>query len=313
MPVKMVRYASPNPGPHLVILGSVHGNETCGAEAIKKILAQIETGQITIMQGSVTFVPVVNRLAYERGVRYVDHNLNRDLRRRENPADYEDVIGNIICPLIEECNFLLDLHSNHSEGQPFVFAGPPNQEEESFRRSLGPDLEVFGWTEAYARITGKVIDSTSIGTVEYARLFGATAVTLECGQHNDPKSVDVAITAIRNALDYCRISPANGFKTRPVESRLRIQLEGVYKRDDEGRLARNWRHADRVKKGEPIAYKEDGTVISATDDGFVLLPHSTCLKGDEWFYFGVEDKGQKPGLPENKASGSKKVKKHSCD
>ncbi len=37
LPFKSIRYQGPRPGPRLVVLGAVHGNETCGTRAIERI------------------------------------------------------------------------------------------------------------------------------------------------------------------------------------------------------------------------------------------------------------------------------------
>ena len=52
------------PGPRLLVLGAVHGNETCGSRAIERVLAEFDSGAIALQSGSVTFVPITNPLAY---------------------------------------------------------------------------------------------------------------------------------------------------------------------------------------------------------------------------------------------------------
>src|SRR5438105_1163307 len=111
-------------GPRLLILGAVHGNEKCGAIAIERTLKQLATGELRVQRGQLTLVPVTNRMAYERNQRAGDRNLNRNLQRTATPRDNEDRIANELCPLLEAHDVLLDLHSFHSPGQPFVMVGP---------------------------------------------------------------------------------------------------------------------------------------------------------------------------------------------
>ena len=282
--VQILTYSSPKIGRRLVVLGGVHGNEVCGTKAIRAFLPKLDSGAVEIVAGSVTFVPCCNPLAFERGARYVDHNLNRHLCRKESPKDYEDQVANILCPVLEACDVLLDLHSYHTHGPAFIFAGPDGTEETAFRRSLGPAIEVYGWADGYARALGKANDTTSNGTTEYTRLHGGVALTLECGHHADPSSVDVATQAIENAMAYCGLTERTA-KTYPLD--LRVRLENVYWRKDNGRLARAWHHLDPIKAGEPFAFDEKGAPIAAEKDGYVILPKETCPVGDEWFYFGV--------------------------
>src|SRR5690606_21143456 len=82
------------PGAQLIILGAVHGNETCGTQAIRRVIAEIESGQLGIVAGTVTFVPVTNPLAYARHQRMGDRNLNRNLVPTDAPVEFEDRIAN---------------------------------------------------------------------------------------------------------------------------------------------------------------------------------------------------------------------------
>ena len=68
-PFKSVAYAAVAPGPRLIVLGAVHGNETCGTRGIGRALAEIDAGRLVLARGRVTFVPVTNPLAYANGRR----------------------------------------------------------------------------------------------------------------------------------------------------------------------------------------------------------------------------------------------------
>ena len=113
-------------GPKLIVTGAVHGNETAGTQGIRRMLAEIDSGDIEIVRGSVTFVPVCNPLAYNQMRRMGERNLNRRLQPTATPQDFEDRIANALCPLLATHEVLLDLHSFRSPGQPFVMRGPAN-------------------------------------------------------------------------------------------------------------------------------------------------------------------------------------------
>ena len=118
-PFKSLRYAGRAPGTRLIVLGAVHGNETCGTHAIERVLAELDRGELALAAGSVTFVPVSNPLAYAHGRRTGDRNLNRALQPTETPREFEDHVANWLCPLLAAHEVLLDLHSFHGSGQPF--------------------------------------------------------------------------------------------------------------------------------------------------------------------------------------------------
>ena len=67
---KSINYTGLGKGPRLIITGAVHGNETCGTKAILRVMAEIDSGKLLVANGSVTFVPVTNPLAFARGTRF---------------------------------------------------------------------------------------------------------------------------------------------------------------------------------------------------------------------------------------------------
>ena len=104
------------PGPRLIVLGAVHGNETCGTQAIGRLLGEFDDGTLRLARGVLTLVPVTNPLAYRLGRRQGDRNLNRNLRITREPMDFEDRVANALCPLLQAHDVLLDLHSFHTLG-----------------------------------------------------------------------------------------------------------------------------------------------------------------------------------------------------
>ena len=46
------------PGPRLIVLGAVHGNEIGGTRGIERVLDELARGDLVIVRGSVTFVPI---------------------------------------------------------------------------------------------------------------------------------------------------------------------------------------------------------------------------------------------------------------
>src|SRR5258708_28849735 len=98
-PFKSIAYSGRGEGPRLIVTGAVHGNETCGTKAIRQIVEEIDSGSIEIPRGAVTFVPVANPLAYAKGERVDDRNLNRNLRPTRKPLEFDYHLANRLCPL----------------------------------------------------------------------------------------------------------------------------------------------------------------------------------------------------------------------
>lgn len=297
--------ASLNPGPRLVVLGGVHGDETCGTVGIERVLAELEAGALQLVRGQLTLVPVANPLARARLAREGERNLNRSFRPTALPADNEDRITNVLGPVLEAHQVLLDLHSFQSAGQPFAMIGPRDNagtlepfarafEEGQLALHLGTHIVVEGWLDIYAaglaqRVGGGPVADDALdfgrGTNEYMRRSGGYGVTLECGQHRDPAAPGVAQAAIHAALRLLGLveqAPA-----LPPPPQL-LRLVGVTDRlHPEDRFVREWATFDAVARGEPIGLRADGRVLAAERDGFIVFPNTEALPGTEWFYFGV--------------------------
>ncbi|MBN8750055.1 MAG: succinylglutamate desuccinylase/aspartoacylase family protein, partial [Variovorax sp.] len=104
-------YAALQPGPRLLVIGGVHGDETCGTAGIERVRAELDGGTLALRRGQLTLVPVANPLARRRLQREGERNLNRSFQPRTAPVDYEDHLTNLLCPIIDRHEVLLDLHS----------------------------------------------------------------------------------------------------------------------------------------------------------------------------------------------------------
>jgi len=300
------RFAGLAPGPRLIVTGAVHGNETAGTRGIERVLAEIGRGEIEIVRGVVTFVPVCNPLAYATGQRMGDRNLNRRLQPTATPQDNEDRIANVLCPLLTAHEVLLDLHSFRSPGRPFVMRGPADNRgdlepfahadaEARLAAHAGPNRVVDGWMDAYAAgvarrrarglTPGAAAEDPSygVGTTEYLRSQGGYGITLECGQHDDPAAPDVAHHAIRQTLALLGLAelplmPPQG----PFES---LALAEVIDRHAEAdRFVKAWTSFDPLAEGELIALRADGSEVRAPQPGYIVFPDHGALPGHEWFY-----------------------------
>jgi hypothetical protein len=309
---KSVTYTGQGPGPRLIVTGAVHGNETCGTRAIGRVMDDIDAGRLAILNGSVTFVPVVNPLAHARGTREGERNLNRDLSPKPAPRDFEDRVANWLCPLLARHDVLLDLHSfNAAGGEPFVMVGPPDhdgplepfarmREERALARRLGVRRFVSGWLQAYGegvqrRLAGdaegvRTALRYGVGTTEYMRSTGGYALTLECGQHADPRAVEVAADAVLRTLAVLRLTDAPVPEPAPRDRSEALRMAAVHDRHAAGdRFARPWASFDPVATGDTIGMRADGTPAAAEFAGRILFPDEAAGPGQEWYYLARPD------------------------
>lgn len=304
---KSVTYSGLGPGPRVIIMGATHGNEICGTEAIRRVMAELDSGALRIAAGSVTFVPIVNPLAYQKNERNGDRNLNRNLFPKDDPQDFEDQIANWLCPLLAQHDVLLDLHSfNAAHGEPFVMVGPPNNDgdlepfqhadqERALARRLGVRRFVTGWMAAYGggvkrRSRGNAAELETVlrygvGTTEYMRTTGGYALTLECGQHLDPQAPEVAYRAIMNTLAFLKLVEAPEPEPVPFDEMEALQMVVVHdKLDAADAFARSWASFDPVIEGEQIGTRADGTPVVAEFSGRILFPDAKANANSEWYY-----------------------------
>ncbi|WP_020653244.1 succinylglutamate desuccinylase/aspartoacylase domain-containing protein [Massilia niastensis] len=303
---KSVNYTGMAAGPRVIIMGATHGNEVCGTKAIRRVMEEIDSGRLHIAAGSVTFVPIVNPLAYAKVERSGDRNLNRDLFPKENPQDFEDHVANWLCPLLGQHDVLLDLHSfNAAKGEPFVMVGPRNndgplqpfkheEQERALARILGVRRFVDGWLATYgdgvkrrSRNAGELetVLRYGVGTTEYMRSTGGYALTLECGQHDDPAAPEVAYRAIMNTLAHLKLVDAPAPAPIPLEEMEALSMVVVHdKQHADDRFTRQWASFDPVAEGEQIGVRADGTPVVAEFGGRILFPDAKANANSEWYY-----------------------------
>ena len=304
------RFQAFAPGPRLIVLGAVHGNETCGTRAIQRTVAALEAGELVLQRGRLTLVPVTNPLAYNKQQRNGDRNLNRNLAPSDAPQDFEDRIANALCPLLAAHDVLLDLHSFQSTGEPFVMLGPVDNtgalepfahaaQEQALALRLGPRRIVEGWLGTYAVGVQRRLARTApteraqllstdprygVGTTEYMRSTGGYALTLECGQHQDPQAPEVAWQAILRTLAHLQMvdAPAPDATTGVEFLRLTEVVDKLHASDS---FSRAWSSYDAVVAGQNIGTRHDGTPVVASASGFIVFPNASAVAGNEWFYF----------------------------
>ena len=308
-PFKSVRYAGTAPGPRLIVTGAVHGNEVCGTRAIERVMAELDGGALALVAGSASFVPIANPKAYALRRRVGDRNLNRALQPTAAPREFEDHVANWLCPLLAAHDVLLDLHSFQSAGRPFVMVGPRDNtgalepfahaaDEEALARRLGVVRAVDGWLDTYAAGVARRIAAAEaegragtleqhprygVGTTEYMRSQGGWALTLECGQHDDPQSPEVAYRAIRATLAHLGLVAQAAPAPSAVIEALSL-VDVVDKVDAADAFVRAWRSFDPLRAGDAIGRRANGEVVHAPHDGWIVFPNAGAQPRQEWYY-----------------------------
>jgi predicted deacylase len=189
---------SGKPGPHVVLVSLVHGNEIGGAIALDRLLG----GGFLPSRGRVTF-GFANIAAFSRfdptdpiASRYIDEDLNRvwDVEVLEGPRRSTELDrAREIRPMIESADVLFDLHSMLWPSDPLILCGATDR-----GRALGQSI---GMPDCVISDPGH---SNGRRLIDYHR-FTADGVApvsnlVEAGQHWVPETVETMLSAIAGLL-----------------------------------------------------------------------------------------------------------------
>lgn len=279
--LKKYTFKSDKQGYNVLFLGAVHGNEPCGSQAIFKIVEKFASHAIVPLKGSVSFIPVCNPKAFENNVRQIDENLNRIIQKYPSPQTYEQSLADELDRHIAAADVIIDLHSTYCPAaEPFIFNDYPGALADKLAKTQDIKYIVEGWPQIYAM--SETVKDLSTGNC--AHKYGRTCLTVECGHHFAEKSVQTAYYVILNAL--LALNMLEGFPSAPKEQKT-IVMKSIFIKEKDGKLAKDFKHLDFVRKGDTLATYDDGSTVVCPEDSYVLLPKEKAPVNSEWFYLGL--------------------------
>ena len=193
-------FASTAPGPHVMLVAIIHGNEVAGAHVLLRLLQD----RIRPVCGRLT-LGFANLDAFDRfdpahptASRFVDEDLNRlwdpavlDSTRQSTELGRARAMR----PLIDTADVLLDLHSMLWPSDPLMLCGPSAK-----GRALALSLGIPALVVADA---GHVSGPRLIDYGRFVRPDGdAVACLLEAGQHWVRQTVEVAASCVAALLHH---------------------------------------------------------------------------------------------------------------
>jgi succinylglutamate desuccinylase len=151
--------------PDVAVVAAIHGDEPCGPLAVDELLSNPPA-----FERPVKFV-VANERALDRGVRYLDTDLNRAFPGDESAASHERRLAARLLAELEGCTTLA-LHSTQSYADPFALVDALDPASADLCARLPIDAVVE--TDAYAG--GRLIDYPGTVEVECGLQWSETAV-----------------------------------------------------------------------------------------------------------------------------------------
>jgi succinylglutamate desuccinylase len=195
---RLGEYSGHEPGPTVLVVAGLHGNEPAGVRAARRVITRLHrerprfAGDLVAVTGNVA--------ALRRGVRQVDHDLNRvwsasrlrAVRSRREPRrlDTEDRQQLELLAAIDAVTrrargpvHVLDLHTCSSPSAPFAIVSDHRASHALAEHLPIPTVGGFD----------RHLDLVLTG---YLARRGVAAIALEAGQHLDPCSADLLTTAL---------------------------------------------------------------------------------------------------------------------
>ncbi len=263
---KPIIIESNQPGPTVVILGGVHGNETCGVEALNVLQ------NITIARGTLILI-YGNPQAIEQNVRYVEQNLNRmfcndERLTSELKVSYEYKRSREILPYLHAADYSLDLHASFTpDSEPFIIC---ESNALALVQYLPQDRVCYGFTRLEPG-----------GTDGFMNELGKVGICIECGYLADPKSTRSAILSAQLFLQVLGMLPAVNLV--PNKKQYYVEAyELYYTKTDCFRLARSFQDFETMQVGETIGYDGDVAVVSHAKQ-MILFARDRSAVGAEAF------------------------------
>lgn len=277
-------YAGTDPGPTFLVAAGIHGNEPGGLTAARRILEDLHErrprfrGRFVVMLGNLT--------ALERGVRFVDLDLNRiwtpervDELQRRDPTSLQTEdrtqleLGHALHPLLETPGrdlYFLDLHTSSAPGKPFVCIGDTMRNREFALRIPAPII--LGLEE---QIDGALL--------EYVNDSGGVTMGVEGGRHDSDEAIDfieavVGLALIAaNCIDEAGLPTASRFRellrqeTGHLPPVLEVRYRHAVEAGDGFQMESGYANFQPVRRGELLARDNRGSIL-ALENGRVLLP-----------------------------------------
>lgn len=226
--------------PDLAVVGSIHGDEPCGAHAIETLLAEEPA-----VERPVKFI-IANERALDRNVRYVETDMNRVFPGNPDAEAYETRLAYKLLEELRGCT-TLSMHSTQSYSRPFAIvdeAGP-------LAETICPHLSIDVLVE-----TADFVKNTLVGYVD--------VVEVECGLQGSDQAAENAVQLVREFLTAAGALPGSGSGSVEPEDRAIpvYQLQKLIPKQPADSYAVHVENFERVDEGSPYATIDDRELIA---------------------------------------------------
>ncbi|VCU68734.1 aspartoacylase [Pigmentiphaga humi] len=259
------------PGRNVLVTSLIHGNELCGAWAVKTVLEaglRPRRGTLTLAFCNLAAFDSFDAARHDRS-RYLDEDMNRvwSDEKLAAPASRESRRAAELLPWVRKADWLLDLHSMHEPCAPLSLTGmqPRNL---ALARDLGAPQHII--VDAGHKDGVRMRDYGRFGEMADN---GTRSLLIECGYHGALESRAVATDQVARFLLASGIVDAGDlrqewFMPKPG-TQLAIQVtEPVVAQSRDFRFSEPWQGLEELEKA--------GTVIGWQDGRPITTPYDHC-------------------------------------
>jgi len=278
----------------IILVGSLHGNEIEGVEAIKRTFARLATVEPEL-KGKLVGI-AGNLAAIKANKRFIDHDLNRCWTQEyikkitQSPKDSlknEDkelvLLYELINQLLSEDydqKYIIDLHTTSADNGNFlVYPGIVN--EQTIAKKLGLPM-----------ITN--LDDFLEGTtlLKYYSSDEIISFAFEGGQIGSPKAIDIHAEGIWQMLKLSGLIDTDDEISTLIDpsvdlpSLVKVKHRHGVKVGDNFCMKEGFESFQAVSKGELLAEDKNGD-IHCPEDGMIFMPLYQAA-GDDGFFIVEE-------------------------
>ena len=298
---EIIRIESELPGPTVIAVAAIHGNEQAGIAATKRVIGRLALGDVPFRGEVIALIGNVGAVREKR--RYINHDLNRvwsdaQIAAVESLKPYHghdapiaehheqrELLGAIRAAMKRARGpvYLIDLHSTSAHGVPFIACGSRDEQRKFV-------------TELPLPIIVGLEDKVDGALSAYWNKNGCIAFTVEGGQHDDPGTVDNLESALLITLEAAG-SVSRGALPDFAAARLLLDarrgdlprvMEVVSRfaiTPDQGfTMVPGFRNVDYARASQLLARDNNGE-IRAESDGVIILPLYQG-QGSDGFFWG---------------------------
>ena len=266
-------YDSGVPGPHTMINALTHGNEVSGAIAVKALIdsgLRPRRGRLTL-----SFANIDAYLSFDPKRPDASRFVDQDLNRVWMPSTLDDMTldsselrrARALRPLVDQVDFLLDLHSMHERSAPLTVSGPLQKGIDMAIKLGVPEHIISDEGHPEGR---RMRDYGQFGDPAKPH----TALLVESGQHWEAAGVDVARNCCARFLLLCgnldtTDIPPGWLKPHPPSQKVIRVTEPVVASGTDFRFAGAYTGLE--------TFADAGTIIGWDGETPVRTPYPNCV------------------------------------